>query len=86
MEQNIPKGTEIRCPRKRHLIGTLNKDLRSSEPLSVKFVDFESGQEKIAGELYSCALCGSLYFTLRKLYTNKGWFPNEPRLETVTRR
>ena len=86
MSHTLQKGTEIRCPRKRHLIGKLNRALNEGEIFMPARVDFEPGQERVAGEPSACKICGSLYYVQNKLYTDSGWQPNEPNLEPVTRR
>lgn len=84
--EHLKKGTEILCPRKRHLIATLNTDLRTGTIINVKFLDFEPEQKRIAGEPMVCKLCGSMYFIQGKLYTQNGWQPSEPNLEPVSRK
>ena len=86
MSHTLPKGTEIRCPRKRHLIGTLSRALDAGEPLNVSRIDFEPGQERVAGEVMACKLCSSLYYVQNKLNTDKGWKPDDPSLEPVSRK
>ena len=86
MSYLLPKGTELRCPRKRHLIGTLTRSLEPGEPLNISKVEFEAGQERIAGEVMSCKICSSLYYVQNRLYTDDGWKPSEPSLEPVSRK
>jgi len=86
MSHSLPKGTEIRCPRKRHLIGKLSRMLNAGEGLMLARVDFESGQKVNAGEPAACAICGSLYYVQHKLYTDDGWKPSDPNLEPVSRK
>ena len=85
-QTKLPKGTEIHCPKKRHLIATLNTEIKSGTVINVKFLDFEPDQKRIAGEQMVCKLCGSMYFTQGKLYTQDGWSPSEPNLEPVSRK
>jgi len=86
MAQILTKGTKILCPRKRHLIGTLNRDVNTGEIFGVNRIDFESGQERVAGEPSKCKLCSSVYFIQNKLYTDNGWLPSDPLLEPVARK
>lgn len=86
MSNTLQKGTQILCPRKRHLIGTISRKVNAGEPLNVSRIEFAPGQERIAGEVMSCKICSSLYYVQNKLYTDEGWQPNEPNLEPVTRR
>jgi len=86
MSHSLQKSTEIRCPRKRHLIGTLSRTLNAGEPLNVSRIEFAPGQERVAGEPSACKICSSLYYVQNRLYTDSGWQPNEPQLEPVTRR
>ena len=85
MTDTLPVGTEITCPRKNHLVGTLIKDLNSGELLRLSTVTFEPGQEKVQGEKCSCAICNSLYFVDGMIHTSDGWKPNDPQLEPVPR-
>ena len=80
----LGKGVEIRCPRKKHLIGTIKQALNGGEVISAAKIKFEIGQERVAGELAVCKICGSVYFEQGKIYTQDGWQPNEPNLEPVT--
>jgi len=86
MSHSLQKGTEIRCPRKRHIIGTLSRTLNAGEPLNVSRIEFAPGQERVAGEVMSCKICSSLYYVQSKLYTDSGWQPSEPSLEPVARK
>jgi len=86
MSNILPKGTEVRCPRKRHLIGVLNRQINSGGELLMASIDFESGQERVAGETMTCKICGSTYFIQGKLFTENGWSPSDPNLEPVPRR
>jgi len=86
MSNSLPKGTEIRCPRKRHIIGTLSRTLNAGEPLNVSRIEFAPGQERVAGETMTCKICSSLYYVQNKLYTDSGWSPSEPSLEPVSRK
>jgi len=86
MSHSLQKGTEIRCPRKRHLIGKLSRTLNADEPVNVSRIVFERGQERIAGETMKCKICDSVYFLQGKIYTQDGWQPNEPSLEPVSRK
>ena len=83
MANILPKGTEVRCPRKRHLIGVTNRQLNSGDQLRFTYVDFEPGQERIAGEHPECKLCSSRYFVQGKMHTSEGWKPSDPTLEPV---
>ena len=83
MANILPKGTEVRCPRKRHLIGVTNKPLMSGAMFSPSILDFEPGQERVAGEYAQCKLCNSHYFVQNKLHTKTGWQPSDPQLEPV---
>jgi len=85
MENSLPSGTQIKCPRKRHLIGLTNKAISTDIVMPVSFIDFEEGQERVAGEIMACKLCSSMYFIQGKIYTELSWFPNEPQLETPIR-
>lgn len=86
MSHTLPKGTKILCPRKRHLVGTLCREIKPGEPISATSLNFEEGQERIVGERSECKLCGSVYFIQNRLYTEDGWQPSDPQLEPVTRR
>jgi len=86
MSHSLQKGTKIRCPRKRHLIGTLSRTLNAGEPLNVSRIEFEPGQERAAGETMTCKICSSLYYVQGKLYTEDGWQPSDPNLEPVARK
>lgn len=86
MASTLKKGTEIRCPRKRHLIGVLNVDVGPGGLISVNSIDFESGQERIAGEPTKCKLCSSQYFVNNRIHTSNGWWPDDPDIEPVSRR
>jgi len=86
MANILPKGTQIQCPRKRHLIGVLNKDLNSGDLLTINIIDFEVSQHRVIGEKASCKMCGSLYLEQGNLYTSEGWKPSNPNLEPVAHR
>ncbi|MCK4703933.1 MAG: hypothetical protein KAT90_00505 [Gammaproteobacteria bacterium] len=83
MTNILLKGTEIRCPRKRHLIGVASTDLHGSGSFRFQFINFEQGQERIAGEQAKCKLCNSAYIAQDKIHTDGGWFPSDPKLEPV---
>ena len=80
----LPKGTQITCPRKRHPVGTFNQDVKTTGALLAITVDFEPGQEVIAGDKMVCKLCNSSFFQQGKIHTSEGWKPNDPLLEQVT--
>lgn len=80
----IPKNTQIICSRKGHLIGVLNTDMPDGPRVSM--IDFNPGQERVAGEKMQCKLCGAPYFLHGKIFTADGWKPDEPKLEPVTRK
>ena len=82
MTHVLNKGTQITCPRKGHAIGTLNRELISGGIVGLGIIDFEPGQERIAGERAICKLCGSMYFLQGMIHTIDGWSPNDPVLET----
>jgi len=82
----LPKGTQIKCPRKRHIVGVLTRALQDGEGLRVDRVTFEEGQSRIAGEPMKCRICDSVYFLQGRLYTEHGWWPSDPKLETATKR
>lgn len=84
MANILPRGTPIRCPRKRHLIGYLNRDFKADAVPRFNFIDFEIGQERIAGEAATCKICGSQYFVQNKTHTQEGWKPSDPQLEPVS--
>ena len=84
MAKILKKGVAVKCPRKAHLIGYLNRNFNIRDVPRFNFIDFEYGQEKIAGEQPECALCGSKYFVQNKIYVKQGWFPSDPNLETPT--
>jgi len=85
MSDNIPKGTLIICPRKRHSIGVLNAGFSTDGPLKLSIIDFTDGQERIAGESLECKICSSMYYQQGRIYTSTGWEPKDPRLEPVKR-
>ncbi len=82
-EEGLPIGTQIMCPRKHHLIGVLNEALMPGMTLKTSTVDFEPGQERIAGDQCKCAICDSWYLVQGKIYTADGWSPSDPTLEPV---
>jgi len=86
MSHKLKTGTQVQCPRKRHVIGVLKEDVQNLALLSLAKINYESGQDRVAGEIGGCKLCGSLYLTQGKIYTEYGWLPHEPKLETPTRR
>ncbi len=79
----LSAGTEIVCPRKRHVIGLIKSDIQSGGVISISNITFESGQERIAGELPDCKICNSRYINSGAIHTKTGWFPNAPKLEPV---
>lgn len=78
----IPKGAVVICPRKGHRICTAKVDIISGSLASTKQVDFETGQERIAGEPMKCKICGSPYVVQGMIHTKEGWMPHDPVLET----
>lgn len=86
MSHSLQKGTKILCPRKRHKIGVLSRTLNAGEILMAARIDFEPGQECIAGEPMACKICSSPYYVQRRLHTDSGWQPSEPSLEPVSRK
>jgi len=86
MADILPKGTQIKCPRKRHLIGVLNKDHRPGDILAINIIDFEESQHRIIGEQAKCKVCDSQYLVDGNLYTSAGWKPFNPKLEPVAHR
>ncbi len=85
MGKVLPKGTQILCPRKRHLIGVTSENYTDSDTLRFSIINFEPGQSRIAGEPMKCKLCDSAYFVQNKLHTRSGWMPTDPFLEPVSR-
>ena len=75
----IPKDTAIICPRYRHAIGTINREIAAGDPISYARIDFNEEQAIIAGQPPVCAICGSHYLRGRNMvYTPNGWLPYEP--------
>ena len=85
MANILTKGTEILCPRKRHLIGVLNQDLEPEFLLRLSVIDFESAQTRVQGERPECTICGSLWIVQSTINTENGWWPHDPQLETPPR-
>ena len=87
MNNFLPKGTTITCPRKGHVIATVARDIMPRGLISTRDVDFQPGQSKVMGELPSCSIegCGSKYLTQGSLHTENGWWPKDPILEKTTR-
>lgn len=83
MAKTLPKGTEIRCPRKRHLVGVLKKDLLAGSIVSLYAIEFTEGQERVVGEKACCKVCDSQYLVQGNLHTAEGWKPFNPQLEPV---
>lgn len=82
----IEAGIKILCPRKRHVIGSMKEPIQNILGFTAGKVDFENGQERVAGELNECKICQSVYFLQGKLYTELGWLPQEPQLEKSNKR
>ena len=78
----LERGTDITCPRKGHKIGEIKQDLITHGPISMDSIEFEPGQERLAGETPKCKMCSSQYFVQGKIHTDDGWKPNDPILET----
>ena len=84
MANILKKGTGVCCPRKRHLIGHINRNVSVDDAPRFIFIDFVTGQERIAGEPPECTICGSRYFVQNKTHTQQGWRPTDPVLERPT--
>lgn len=90
MTDFIKKGTVITCPRKGHQIAVANRDIQSGDLVKLSDFDFESGQERVAGERMRCKHelpgddrgCRSNYFVQGCIHTSEGWKPRDPILET----
>lgn len=85
MAKTLEIGTTILCSRKRHKIATVIRPVTTAGAfLSTNDVEFEPGQERVPGEKMECTICNSPYIKQNKIFTDKGWFPDDPRLEPVS--
>ena len=83
MSHILEKGTIITCPRKGHQIAVVNQDVITGQVFNIsKLFDYETGQERLAGETPKCKICSSQYVVQGKVHTSSGWKPNDPILET----
>jgi hypothetical protein len=86
MTETLTKLTAITCPRKGHKIAVINRDIRSGDARNFSQLEFEPGQERIAGEKMICKICQSLYFNQGSIHTENGWWPKDPQFEISTKR
>jgi hypothetical protein len=86
MTETLTKLTAITCPRKGHKIAVTKRDIRSGDPVNISQFEFESGQERIAGEQIKCKICHSSYFNQGSIHTENGWWPKDPQFEFSTKR
>jgi hypothetical protein len=82
----LPKGTEIRCPRKHHLIAVTALDIVSGALVSLSTFNYEPGMALVQGEKPHCNTCGSAFIVQNKIHTSDGWKPSDPQLEPVAKR
>ena len=80
MSPRLPKGSEVRCIRKHHLIARTNTDLQIGMKIALRDFDFEPGQERIAGEPTTCKICGSEYMLEGTIFDGREFWPFVPKL------
>jgi len=76
----IPAGTQVECPL-RHPIGVVVTPVLEGDWPAPRHMRFAPGQERVAGELMACTVCGRLYSVNGSLRTTTGWVPDSPGLE-----